>query len=249
MLFMFLFVITMNTVVVLCQRRNNEYFEEIPGEAGLDYPVLASVPDTDFSCDNRVSGGYYADTQTACQVFHVCLHSGSSYFGLIKYSFVCPNGTMFQQKYFTCDWWYNVDCGASQDYYDLNNNLFKEQQQNVAKIQSTTEETQQDLASYGNNKRGGKGKGNPVRISINRDAEYLPFPNFPSQNTRLRSERLNSQSDALYGNKRILFLNDRFPRDYDPDKRLNDDDIEEAFDEEDFDYIDYSEVNKPFIEK
>ena len=42
---------------------------------------------------------------------------------------------MFQQKYFTCDWWYNVDCGASQDYYDLNNNLFKEQQQNVAKIQ------------------------------------------------------------------------------------------------------------------
>ena len=64
-----------------------------------------------------------------------------------------------------------------------------------------------------------------------------------------RSERLNSQSDALYGNKRILFLNDRFPRDYDPDKRLADDDIEEAFDEEDFDYIDYSEVNKPFIEK
>ena len=41
--------------------------QEIPGEAGLDYPVLASVPDTDFSCDNRVSGGYYADTQTACQ--------------------------------------------------------------------------------------------------------------------------------------------------------------------------------------
>ena len=72
----------------------------------------------------------------ACQVFHICLTSGSSYFGLIKYSFVCPNGTMFQQKYFTCDWWYNVDCGASQDYYDLNNNLFKvDKYQNVAKIQ------------------------------------------------------------------------------------------------------------------
>ena len=121
----------------------------------MDYPVLASVPDTGFSCDNRVSGGYYADTETACQVlknifsrmflkfifnvcqvFHICLTSGSSYFGLIKYSFVCPNGTMFQQKYFTCDWWYNVDCGASQDYYDLNNNLFKvDKYQNVAKIQ------------------------------------------------------------------------------------------------------------------
>ena len=69
-------------------------------------------------------------------MFHICLSSGSTYFGLIKYSFVCPNGTMFQQKYFTCDWWYNVDCGASQDYYDLNNNLFKvEKHQNVAKIQ------------------------------------------------------------------------------------------------------------------
>ena len=43
---------------------------------------------------------------------------------------------MFQQKYFTCDWWYNVDCGASQDYYDLNNNLFNvDKYQNVAKIQ------------------------------------------------------------------------------------------------------------------
>ena len=133
----------------------NGILQEIPGEAGVDYPVLASVPDTGFSCDNRVSGGYYADTETACQVykifvhvffykkkiyacqvFHICLSSGSSYFGLIKYSFVCPNGTMFQQKYFTCDWWYNVDCGASQDYYDLNNNLFKvEKHQNTAKIQ------------------------------------------------------------------------------------------------------------------
>ena len=46
----------------------NDYVEEIPGEAGVDYPTLASVPDTDFSCENRVSGGYYADTQTNCQV-------------------------------------------------------------------------------------------------------------------------------------------------------------------------------------
>ena len=108
------------------QLRTNDYLEEIPGEAGVDFPVLAAVPDTDFSCENRVSGGYYADTQTLCQVFHVCLDSGSSYFGLIKYSFVCPNGTVFHQQYFTCDWWYNVDCGLSHDFYDLNNNLFKE---------------------------------------------------------------------------------------------------------------------------
>ena len=64
-----------------------------------------------------------------------------------------------------------------------------------------------------------------------------------------RKDRLNRRSDALYGNKRILLLKDRFPRDYDPNKRNEDDDIEDAFDEEDFDYIDYSETRKPLIEK
>ena len=64
-----------------------------------------------------------------------------------------------------------------------------------------------------------------------------------------RKDRLNSRSDALYGNKRILLLKDRFPRDYDPSKRNEDDDIEDVFDEEDFDYIDYSETRKPLVEK
>jgi hypothetical protein len=29
---------------------------------------------------------------------------------LSKYSFLCPNGTLFNQVYFICDWWFNVDC-------------------------------------------------------------------------------------------------------------------------------------------
>ena len=95
---------------------------EIPGEANVDYPTLASVPDTSFTCSGKVSGGYYADTETDCQVFHICGGS-NSIFGSIKYSFVCPNGTMFHQQYFICDWWYNVDCMASQDYYGLNSNI------------------------------------------------------------------------------------------------------------------------------
>ena len=27
-----------------------------------------------------------------------------------RYSFLCPNGTLFNQQYFICDWWFNVDC-------------------------------------------------------------------------------------------------------------------------------------------
>ena len=37
--------------------------------------------------------------------------------------FLCPNGTMFNQRYFTCDWWFNVRCPESPDYYELNKNI------------------------------------------------------------------------------------------------------------------------------
>ena len=39
-------------------------------------------------------------------MFHVCLGSSPSAF----FSFLCPNGTLFNQQFFTCDWWFNVDC-------------------------------------------------------------------------------------------------------------------------------------------
>ena len=33
----------------------------VPGKPGEDYPILASVPETAFSCEGRTEGGYYAD--------------------------------------------------------------------------------------------------------------------------------------------------------------------------------------------
>ena len=57
-------------------------------------------------------------------------------------SFLCPNGTMFSQQvptayspdqvlslmfqYFVCDWWYNVDCGAQEQFANLNQLLYQE---------------------------------------------------------------------------------------------------------------------------
>ncbi|KAA0186639.1 hypothetical protein HAZT_HAZT008180 [Hyalella azteca] len=32
-----------------------------------------AMPNTSFSCDDKASGGYYADTQAECQMFHVCV--------------------------------------------------------------------------------------------------------------------------------------------------------------------------------
>ena len=40
----------------------------IPGEAGTDYPVYSSVPDTGFNCAQQDFPGIYADTQADCQV-------------------------------------------------------------------------------------------------------------------------------------------------------------------------------------
>ena len=39
----------------------------IPGEAGTDYPVYTSVPDTDFLCSEQQYPGIYPDTGAGCQ--------------------------------------------------------------------------------------------------------------------------------------------------------------------------------------
>merc|ERR1712025_993419 len=90
----------------------------IPGVPGEDYPIYSEVPETGFACDGQVDGGYYADPEAECQVFHICTADGAG--GLAKYSFLCPNGTVFNQNYFICDWWFNFDCAEAEGLYSLN---------------------------------------------------------------------------------------------------------------------------------
>merc|ERR1719367_2626406 len=85
--------------------------KSVPGIPGEDYPIYSEAPETAFACDGQVNGGYYADPEAECQVFHICSDDGTG--GLAKYSFLCPNGTIFNQNYFICDWWFNVDCSES----------------------------------------------------------------------------------------------------------------------------------------
>merc|ERR1712236_146044 len=37
--------------------------------------------------------------------------------------FLCPNGTLFNQNYFICDWWFNFDCSTAEDLYSLNDEI------------------------------------------------------------------------------------------------------------------------------
>lgn len=58
------------------------------------------------------------------QVWHWCVPSGQ------KYSFLCPNQTVFNQLVRVCDWWFNVDCPSSRDHYNNNEDLYKDKDGN-----------------------------------------------------------------------------------------------------------------------
>ena len=60
---------------------------------------------------------FYFLTYLFQQVFHVC-ESGKR-----QSSFLCPKGTIFNQKHRVCDWWYNVKCEDATEFYDLNLDL------------------------------------------------------------------------------------------------------------------------------
>ncbi|XP_014227678.1 bromodomain-containing protein DDB_G0280777-like [Trichogramma pretiosum] len=99
------------------QYDDNGWEDSVPGLAGRDYPNLTSIPETSFTCVGKTPGGYYADVETRCQVFHVCSTQGS------KSSFLCPSGSIFNQRHFVCDWWYDFVCDHALDLYSLNDAL------------------------------------------------------------------------------------------------------------------------------
>ncbi|XP_026330253.1 uncharacterized protein LOC113237800 [Hyposmocoma kahamanoa] len=99
-----------------------EYLElgvAIPGKPGTDYPVLGTVPYTNFYCDEQPYPGFFADTETRCQAWHYCDIDGR------QASFLCPNGTVFSQVVASCDWWFNVRCALSPSLYSLNSRLYR----------------------------------------------------------------------------------------------------------------------------
>lgn len=64
-------------------------------------------------------GGYYADPDTECQMFHVCVKVAGV--GVQDFRFLCPNGTAFDQDHQICADWEDVDCDPSTLYYSSDN--------------------------------------------------------------------------------------------------------------------------------
>ena len=118
---------------------------------------------------SRVHGGYYADVEADCQPFHICadLGAGVKY----KYSFLCPNGTMFSQAYFICDWWFNVDCSASEQFYSLNDEISGNF--DITQLSST-----------------------PVNPQPLRTTDFVPPPTFQSSQSQRRQKPYRANTDS-----------------------------------------------------
>ncbi|XP_022254643.1 actin cytoskeleton-regulatory complex protein pan-1-like isoform X2 [Limulus polyphemus] len=86
----------------------------VHGQPGVDYPDYKEVPKTSFSCKDQLYAGLYADVETQCQAYHVCYPQDR------VANFLCARGTVFNQKILACDYWYNVECEESPNYYYLN---------------------------------------------------------------------------------------------------------------------------------
>ncbi|RXG53862.1 hypothetical protein Avbf_16241 [Armadillidium vulgare] len=103
--------------------------EEIRGKVTKEYATGSSSTTEDttsgskaFSCAGKVIGGYYADVQEKCQMFHVCTIGENGEIRDIV--FRCLNGTVFDQETRVCEREEEVNCAVAQSFFHLNNDLY-----------------------------------------------------------------------------------------------------------------------------
>ncbi len=134
--------------------------------------------------------GYYADPEAQCQAFHICTADGQG--GLAKYSFLCPNGTIFNQEYFICDWWFNVDCSKAEALATSRN----------ADLESARSEADARIAADSNNlDTAASGVSEAVsNYGSPRQAEEQPLTSYGSQESNI-AEASEQASISNYGSQ------------------------------------------------
>ncbi|KAK6638494.1 hypothetical protein RUM43_006761 [Polyplax serrata] len=102
--------------------RSDDQVTQVPREEEENSRTTAkSFPEVSFSCENRISGGFYADLETDCQMFHICSDSGNG--SLVDHKFFCGDGTKFNQRRRICQAERFVDCKSSERFYNVNENF------------------------------------------------------------------------------------------------------------------------------
>ncbi|CAN8005792.1 unnamed protein product [Ixodes pacificus] len=94
----------------------NQVVEERASRIRRQTINVHQIPKTSFSCLDKSAGEYYADPETGCQVYHICVpgHYGK----LSKMSFACPNGTIFSQSSRVCTPSDRVYCALAERFYE-----------------------------------------------------------------------------------------------------------------------------------
>merc|ERR1712110_94967 len=117
----------------------------VPGIPGQDYPTLDfyNLPATGFQCGGRVNGGFYSDEEAFCQMYHMCVAEPSGSFK--KYSFLCPNGTIFNQETLVCSPWFKVDCSSDTIYDDAASLDLLDAERTFITLGLESEDPQEDL--------------------------------------------------------------------------------------------------------
>lgn len=88
------------------------------------------------------------------------------------FTFLCPNGTLFNQKFMICDWYYNVVCKGSDQYYSMNRILGKQDGSDaeiMSEIKKMMTYPMQTVVDRTRNQRKRPPSGGPISPSINAD--------------------------------------------------------------------------------
>ncbi|KAJ4450020.1 hypothetical protein ANN_01427, partial [Periplaneta americana] len=83
--------------------------------------TASPLPETSFTCADKIPGGYYADLEADCQLFHIC--SLGRHGKITDNKFLCGPGTRFNQRSRTCQVRDLVDCSLSASLYHLNSHF------------------------------------------------------------------------------------------------------------------------------
>ncbi|KAK1127229.1 hypothetical protein K0M31_003772 [Melipona bicolor] len=95
-----------------------------------------------INSSNSLSLSLSTDQYFSVQVFHICDNGR-------KISFLCPNGTIFQQSQLICDWWFKVDCSKSTELYEQSSEQLLEEERRRAESRKSRLDYQQSIESNG----------------------------------------------------------------------------------------------------
>ena len=100
-----------SSLLLLLQDYEAEYEDDpnaIEGLPASAADLLDGPYDYGFNCDQQDAGyGYYADVNNGCKAFHICVpiyNNEGALDRMDKYSFVCGEGTQFDQSTLTCNY-------------------------------------------------------------------------------------------------------------------------------------------------